>query len=353
MKRSPRWLLPVALAALAAVTMTACSTGSAGSSSGQAAATATANVAADGALSGKKVLYIDAAPGNALLDGLAQGLAIDLAAQGADVARVFQLNAQNQIDLAAANQRINEGIAQDVDAIVIFPLDANAVGPGVQAAKDAGIPVFIFQDISSIDATGKVAFPDEARGKSAGEALAEAAGGTGTATVLSGLPTDNIEDAVRGGLAGLESGGMTLVGDPNNQRNLDDDAPGGQAIAQAIFQNHPDLTALLVYNSASATGAIAAARQAGLEDTVLIGTMAGEDTNITQLQDGTLTVSYDLNGLEYGSVMADLVTRSLTGDVAEGTVVEAPEGSVFTSENAAEFVPWTERVEYIDIPSTF
>ena len=350
MKSSFRSLMP---AVLATVALTACGTGSAGSGSGQAAATAEASVAADGALAGQKVLYIDAAPGNALLDGLAQGLAIDLAEQGAEVARVFQLNAQNQIDLAAANQRINEGIAQQVDAIVIFPLDANAVGPGVQAAKDAGIPVFIFQDISSINATGKVAFPDEARGKTAGEALAEAAGGTGTATVLSGLPTDNIENAVKGGVAGLQSGGMTLVGDPNNQRNLKDDAPGAQAIAQAIFQNHPDLTALLVYNSASATGAIAAARQAGIADKVLIGTMAGEDTNITQLQDGTLAVSYDLDGLQYGSVMADLVTRSLTGKVADGTVVDAPEGAVFTKDNAATFVPWTKRVSYIDIPSTY
>jgi ribose transport system substrate-binding protein len=350
MKRSSRLLAPVLLAALA---LTACSTGSAGSSSGQGAATATADVAADGPLTGKKVLYIDAAPGNALLDGLAQGLAIDLGKQGAEVARVFQLNAQNQIDLAAANQRINEGIAQKVDAIVIFPLDANAVGPGVQAAKDAGIPVFIFQDISSINATGKVAFPDEARGKTAGEALAEAAGGSGTATVLSGLPTDNIENAVKGGVAGLQSGGMTLVGDPNNQRNLKDDAPGAQAIAQAIFQNNPDLTALLVYNSASATGAIAAARQAGLDGKVLIGTMAGEDTNITQLQDGSLAVSYDLDGLKYGSVMAELVSGSLTGETPDGTVVDAPEGAVFTRDNADDFEPWTERVHYVDIPSTF
>lgn len=347
MRRSIRSVLP---AALLAVSLAACSTGSAGGGDGQPAADA--SVAADGPLAGKKVLYIDAAPGNALLDGLAQGLAIDLAAQGADVARVFQLNAQNQIDLAAANQRINEGIAQGVDAIVIFPLDANAVGPGVAAAQEAGIPVFIFQDISSIEATGKVAFPDEERGRTAGEALAEAAGGSGTATVLSGLPTDNIENAVKGGVAGLEAGGMTLVGDPNNQRNLDDDAPGAQAIAQTIFQNHPDLTALLVYNSASATGAIAAARQAGVED-VLIGTMAGEDTNIVQLQDGTLAVSYDLNGLEYGSTMAELVTGSLTGEIADGTVVEAPEGEVYTPDNADEFVPWTERVDYIDIPSTF
>ena len=350
MTRSVRFALP---AVLISVAVTACSTGSAGTGSSQAAATGEASVAADGPLAGKKVLYVDAAPGNALLDGLAQGLAIDLAAQGAQVARVFQLNAQNQIDLAAANQRINEGIAQHVDAIVIFPLDANAVGPGVAAAKEAGIPVFIFQDISSIPATGKVAFPDEERGRAAGEALATAVGGHGTATVLSGLPTDNIENAVKGGIAGLQAGGMTLVGDPNNQRNLKDDAPGAQAIAQAIFQSHPDLTALLVYNAASATGAIAAAKQAGLEGKVKIGTMAGEDTNIAQLQDGTLAVAYDLNGLAYGSVMADLVTRSLTGQVADGTVVPAPTGDIYTPANAKDYKPWSERVHYVDIPSTF
>ena len=74
-------------------------------------------------------LYVYGVPGNALLDGLAQGLAAELNKQGATMARVFQLNAQNQIDLAAGNQRINEGIVQGVDAIVTFPLDANAIRP--------------------------------------------------------------------------------------------------------------------------------------------------------------------------------------------------------------------------------
>lgn len=82
-------------------------------------------------------------PGNALLDGLAQGLAAELTKQGAKMARVFQLNAQNQIDLAAANQRINR-IAQGVDAIVTFPLDANATRSGRRRANKAGIPIFTF-----------------------------------------------------------------------------------------------------------------------------------------------------------------------------------------------------------------
>lgn len=352
MKLSLRVLV---LAVLSTVVLAACSTGSSGSGPGGSAPAPAANasVAAGGALAGKKILYVDGVPGNALLDGLAEGLAIDLNKQGAKVARVFQLNAQNQIDLAAANQRINEGIAEKVDAIVIFPLDANAVRPGVAAAKKAGIPVFIFQDLGNLDVTGKVRFPDQARGKATGEALAKLAGGSGKATVLSGLPTDNIENAVKGAVEGLKVDGMKLTGDPNNQRNLKDDAPEAQRIAQGIFAKHPDLKAMVVYNSASATGAIAAAKQAGLAGKVLIATMAGEDTNIAQVKNGQLALSYDLDGLKYGSVMATLVARSLTGEKLNNTVADAPLGAIYTKDNVDSFVPWTVRVKYIQIPSAF
>jgi ribose transport system substrate-binding protein len=348
-----RHLIRAVLAIFAIVTLAACSTGTAGDSSGGGPALADASIDQSGSLAGKRVLYVDGVPGNALLDGLAQGLAAELNAQGAEMVRVYQINAQNQIDLAAGTQRINEGIAEGVDAIVTFPLDANAIRPGVNAANKAGIPIFTFQDLGGLDVTGKLAFPDEARGKASGEALAEIAGGEGKATVLSGIPTDNIEDAVAGAVAGLELGGMTLVGDPNNQRNLKDDAPEAQRVAQAIFQKHPDLAALVVYNSASATGAIAAAKQAGISDSVVIGTMAGEDTSIAQLEKGELALSYDFDGLAYGTEMAGLVGRSLSGEKLDNEVVEAPLGTVYTEDNVDDFVPWTEQITYVKIPSSF
>lgn len=347
-------ILPVVTIA-AAFALAACSTGTAGgtSAAGTApAAQAPSAVNTDGPLAGKKVLYVDAVVGNPLMEGIAQGLALELRSQGAEVARVYQLNAQNQIDLAAGNQRINEGIASGVDAIVAFPLDGNAMRPGVTAAKEAGVPIFVFQDIGGLDVTGKLAFPDEARGKATGEALAKVAGGQGEATVLSGIPTDNVENAVRGAVAGLEAGGMTLVGDPNNQRNLKDDAPGGQVVAQAIFQKFPNLKALVVYNSASATAAIAAAKQAGMSDLV-IATMAGEDTNIDQVKAGTLALAYDFNALDYGKTMAELVARSLEGETLNNEVVQAPVGTLYSKDNVDQFVPWTQRVTYIDLPSTF
>ncbi|WP_020392075.1 sugar ABC transporter substrate-binding protein [Kribbella catacumbae] len=339
---------------LAALSLTACATGSTGSA-GQEGGTdlKQAQVDTAGPLSGKRVLYVDGVPGNALLDGLAQGLAAELNAAGASMVRVFQLNAQNQIDLAAGSQRINEGIAQHVDAIVTFPLDANAIRPGVAAARKAGIPIFTFQALGGLDVTGKVAFPDEARGAATGKALAESAGGSGTATVLSGIPTDNIEAAVRGAVKGLKAGGLTLVGSPNNQRNLKDDAPEAQRVAQAIFQKHPDLDALVVYNSASAIGAIAAAKQAGLAGKVRIATMAGEDTTIAQVKSGQLALSYDLDGLAYGKAMGGLVQRALTGEKLDNAIVQAPLGRIYTKDNVADYVPWTKRLNYVEIPSTF
>ena len=350
-----RHLIPSLIVGLSALALVACSTGSTGSTGATAPASAATAAPANtgGTLAGKKVLYVDALPGNALLDGLAQGLAAELTKQGAKVARVFQLNAQNQIDLAAANQRINEGIAQGVDAIVTFPLDANAIRPGVDAASKAGIPIFTFQALGGLDVTGKVRFPDEARGEATGKGVAALAGGTGEATVMSGQPTDNVEAAVRGAVKGLTAGGMTMVGDPNNQRNLKDDAPEAQRIAMTIFQKNPNLRVLVVYNSASATGAIAAAQQAGVADKVLIATMAGEDTNVEQVKKGTLALTYDLNGLDYGKVMGQMVAKSLSGTKLTNEVVDAPTGTIYTKDNVGTYIPWSQRLTYADIPSKF
>ncbi|WP_377322994.1 sugar ABC transporter substrate-binding protein [Pimelobacter simplex] len=347
--------LLLALATSATLAITACSSGTTGSSGSDAPApeVKAAQIDASGPLAGKTVTYIDGMPGNALMEGIAQGLATELNAQGAKLVDVYQTNAQNQLDLAVANQRIQEAIAQKVDAIVAFPLDANAIRPGVEAAKKAGIPLFIFQDLGGLDVTGKLAFPDQQRGRDTGEALAEIVGGDGEATVLSGIPTDNIEDAVAGAVEGLKAGGLDVVGDPANQRNLKDDAPGAQQIAQGIFAQHPDLDALVVYNSASATGAIAAAKQAGVLDHVKIATMAGEDANIAQLKSGELALSYDFGGTNYGKEMAGLVARALKGEKLANEVVEAPLGEIFTQDNVGDFVPWPERIQYVELPHTY
>lgn len=350
-----RKLMAALAVVLVAAPLAACSTGTTGngSSSPDSKPLAAPTKAADGPLKGKRILYVDAVPGNPLLDGIAQGLHAELSSQGADFARVFQVNANNQFDLSAGNQRINEGIAQQVDAIILFPSAAAGAKPGIDAARAAGIPIFTVEanrDLPDVD--GALRWPDAERGKETAAALAEAAGGSGEATVISGVPTQNINDAVNAAVEGLEAAGMTVVGNPDDQRNLQDDAPGAQKIATALLQQYPDLKALLVFNAGSATGAIAALRQLGRTD-VVVGTLGGEDANIAQLESGQLAVAYDFNGYAYGTTFGGLITDVLAGDVVDEVVVDAPLGKLYTADNADQYVPVAERFRYVDIPSGF
>ncbi|WP_235734390.1 sugar ABC transporter substrate-binding protein [Nocardioides alcanivorans] len=344
-----------AAAVLTAATLSACSgtTSTAGTDRSISCTPTDPTVDSSGPLAGKTITYVGGVPGVVLLDGIAQGLATSLNELGANVVGVYQLNAQNKFDLGAANQRMREAIAQKVDAIVLFPLDANSVRLGIEEAKAAGIPVFVFQDIDGVEATGKVAFPDEERGREVAEAFAKVVGG-GEAAIISGPPSDNVDDAVKGTERGLEAGGMTIVGDADNQRNMTADAANAQKIAQGILAKNPDLDGLVVFNAESATGAIAAAKQAGVADHLKIATLAGEDINMAQVEDGQISMAFDFNGIAIGQTMAaELIAPYLeTGSVQQSTV-KAPLGELYTSENVEDFTSWCERIQYVNLPSTY
>jgi ribose transport system substrate-binding protein len=81
--------------------------------------------------------------------------------------------------------------------------------------------------------------------------------------------------------------------------------------------------------------------------------MAGEDTNIAQIKNGQLALSYDFGGIAYGQSMAGLLERELSGGKLDDEVVEAPLGTVYTKDNVDDFVPWTKQIEYAKIPSSF
>ncbi|WP_031470110.1 hypothetical protein [Sciscionella sediminilitoris] len=59
----------------------------------------------EGPLAGKTITYVGGVPGVVLLDGIARWLTTALDELGATVVNVYQLNAQNQFGLGAANQR--------------------------------------------------------------------------------------------------------------------------------------------------------------------------------------------------------------------------------------------------------
>ncbi|WP_437300350.1 ABC transporter substrate-binding protein [Sorangium sp. So ce426] len=88
-------------------------------------------------------------------------------------------------DLKAQVDVVSSFVAQGVSGIVLAPLDATALRAPVRAARQAKIPVVVFDsDLASDDHVSFVATDNEAAGRLAGEHLGKAIGEEGKVVVL-------------------------------------------------------------------------------------------------------------------------------------------------------------------------
>jgi ribose transport system substrate-binding protein len=169
-------------------------------------------------------------------------------------------------------------IAQRVDAIIVFPLDANALTPVLSRAEEAGIPVVgIEANVESKEAAEgydtqvwqRRDFMSYLQAKEAARIMPPGAkfGQVGFA-----VPVPTIEKQVERARHWAEQFGLASLGRVDNQT---DDIAGGEKAMTELFGQYPDMQGLIAYNEESATGAQAAARQQGKRDMPLIGNNGG------------------------------------------------------------------------------
>lgn len=177
---------------------------------------------------------------------------------------------------ADANMDINRQIsaaenllAQGIDALIITPVDAKAMAPIVQMANRAGVPVLsesnvidgaeTFVGISNYEAAKTVGqwFVDYAKDQQIDPRV-----------LIVGLP--NYEDCrqrVAGFKAALEESGIDYVikqevdGAGDKEKSL--------MVSQDAMTAHPDINVVFGINDNSATGAMAAYKEVGLDESKL------------------------------------------------------------------------------------
>jgi len=97
-----------------------------------------------------------------------------------------------QIDPAKQADQVQDLVAQNVDGIMVWPVNGKAIVPVVKKASAAGIPVIIANaqmDPSGDQYVKTFAGPDDyGEGKIAGELLVKALGGKGNVVTIDGLP---------------------------------------------------------------------------------------------------------------------------------------------------------------------
>ncbi len=176
---------------------------------------------------------------------------------------------------------LNAVVQSKPDAIMIAPNDKQAMIAPIQAAIEAGIPVFcVDTTISSDIQLADIATDNAEGGRLAARGLAEAIGNTGKVFVVNVKPGISTTDLREQGFAeGIkEFPDIQYLG----QEYCDDDPTIAAQVTSARLQSDPDLAGIFGTNLFAAEGAAAAVREQGKQGQIKI---VGFDAGPTQVQD--------------------------------------------------------------------
>ena len=210
-------------------------------------------------------------------------------------------------DAARQKDQVNDFIVKKVSAIVLCPCDSRSIGATIQAANNAGIPVFT-ADIASLDKTGKVVThvgtDNYEGGKLAGQAMIEALGGKGNVAIIDFpevesviLRTKGFREVVAG------SKGIKIVAQ----------LPGGAQrdmsykTAQDILEKNPDLAGIFCINDPTAFGAIGAIEKAGRQAKIKIISFDGQLEAKQAIKDGKIYAE----PIQYPNKIAEITIQSI------------------------------------------
>jgi ribose transport system substrate-binding protein len=219
------------------------------------------------------------------------------------------------------DHQVKDFLVRRVDAIVLSPCDSAGIGPAVQEANAAGVPVFTV-DIACLAPGARVvthvATDNYAGGRQAGEAMIEALAGRGGKV---GILDHKVIESCQ-----LRVKGFKEVIAANNAKpgaakiDIVAELPGGGAkdvgykAAEDLLQAVPDLAAIFAINDPSALGARAALEKAGKADRVRIIGFDGQPEGKRAIGEGKIFADPIQYPDRIGRTAAQIIVKYFDGE---------------------------------------
>ncbi len=198
-----------------------------------------------------------------------------------------------EFDVARQQNQVKDFLVSRVAAIVLCPCDSKAIGPAIQEANEAGIPVFT-ADIACLAPGAKVishiATDNYGGGALAADALAEAIGGKGNVAIIDHPVVESVILRTKGFHERLAE----LNKKPEVDVRVVAQLPGGGVrdrsfqTTQDILQAHSELAGIFAINDPSALGARAALEKAGKADQIVIVGFDGQPEGKQAIKEGKI-----------------------------------------------------------------
>ncbi|RJW43154.1 sugar ABC transporter substrate-binding protein [Clostridiales bacterium TF09-2AC] len=240
--------------------------------------------------------------------------AMELQLKNYDNVKLIINDAESQSDKQAS--QLDSFVAQGVDAVIISPVDADALASAVKTVVDAGIPVIT----CSADVTGDqgqvwVGSSNENGGEIEMKYVAEKLGGKGKIAVLRG-PLGAF--AEQGRFAGYET---VLKDYPDIEIVFDQTGNWQREEAMALIENlltaGTELDAIVCQNDGMALGALEAVKAAGKKDQITITGIDAIVDALDSIKAGELDATCFQDGIGQGTNALDMAVKAARGETVE------------------------------------
>ena len=229
-------------------------------------------------------------------------------------------------DMKVDEQRrqVQDFIVKKCAAIVLCPTDAVSIGPVIQEANKAGIPVFT-ADLACLDPEAKVvshiATDNLAGGKQAGEAMIEALGESGGKVVILHfkkaesclLRVKGFREVIDEHNKGRETGKIEVVSELAGEGDTD----LGYKCTQDALQTNADLAGIFAINDPSAIGAYNALKKAGKADQVKIIGFDGQPEGKQAIKEGKIFADPIQYPDRIGQMTMQTILKYFAGETVE------------------------------------
>jgi ribose transport system substrate-binding protein len=209
--------------------------------------------------------------------------------QAADSLQIDLQIVAGEWDLARQTAQVDNFINQEVDAIVIAPVNSSGIVSAIGEANRAGIPVFT-ADIASEGGSvvAHVASDNRQGGRLLGEYVARRLGGGGNVVILDQPTVSSVRDRVAGFREALRAHpNIRVVASPAVERGIRDVAKQKMDNLLATGQR---IDAVFGTNDDCALGALAAIQAAGRSGIIIVGYDATPEAR-TAISQGTALVA--------------------------------------------------------------
>ncbi|HEX2523116.1 MAG TPA: substrate-binding domain-containing protein [Terriglobia bacterium] len=221
-------------------------------------------------------------------------------------------------DLAKQQGQIENFIVQKVAAIIVCPVNSKGIGPAIEKASQAKIPVFT-ADIKSDSGpvVSHIASDNYLGGKLAGDYMIKALDGKGKVAIIDQPIVESTIERVRGFEEVLRQyPAIRIVAKPNGDGVRDK----AMKAAEDLLQGYPDLNGIFGINDDSALGALSAIESAGRRGIVVIGFDAIPEARAAILRESSLKADVVQNPKEIGQKTIEIIDRYLKGETVPAVI---------------------------------